>query len=134
MSKKFTADGKLKVVRTPRTVNTPLNDDRMMPADLEAGMKKLSENLVRNTEYAMERMTKENPEDLPVTWRRLSKLTGLSTSTIYTIKNLGANSGTATAVQFARIFEVDPSIMFLSFDRFVVLFDAERSKSRTKKK
>lgn len=124
----FVVVGKKKILRVPRSVNTPINDRRMLPFDLEDGMKKLSENLVKNTEYAMERLSADLGED--VNWRWLSIQAGLSTSTIYTIKNNRANAGTATAVQFARILGVDPAIMFEPFDRFVVLYEAEKTKAR----
>ena len=127
----FVTVGKKKLLRVPRTVNTPINDKRIMPADLEAGMRRLSENFVKNTEYAMERLSVDL--HLDVNWRWLSIEAGLSTSTIYTIKNNKANAGTATAVQFARVFGIDPAIMFEPFDRFVILYEAEKTKARKPK-
>ena len=79
------------LLRAPRTTNTPINDRRMIPAQLNDAMRKLSENAVENIRYAMETQG--------LNWSSLSHCAGLSTSTIYPIKNGRTNVGTASACQ-----------------------------------
>lgn len=87
------------LLRAPRTTNTPINDQRMIPSELNDAMRVLSDCLIENTEYAMDRQG--------LTWASLSRTAGLSTSTIYPIKNRGNNVGTATAIQIAVSLGLD---------------------------
>ena len=104
------------LLRAPRTTNTPINDRRMIPAQLNDAMRALSANVVENVKYAM--------ESQGLNWSSLSHCAGLSTSTIYPIKNGRTNVGTATACQLGvalglAIEEVPklflPHAEFLSF-------------------
>jgi transcriptional regulator with XRE-family HTH domain len=63
----------------------------MIPAQLNDAMRKLSANAVENLKYAM--------ESQGLSWSSLSHSAGLSTSTIYPIKNGRTNVGTASACQ-----------------------------------
>ena len=113
------------LLRAPRTTNTPINDRRMIPSELNDAMRKLSDCLIENTQYAM--------ESQGMTWSSLSHNAGLSTSTIYPIKNRRTNVGTAAACQIAVALGLsieDTPRLYLPHAEFVDFYSARAVRSR----
>lgn len=99
-----------------------MNDRRIVPSELTAQMRVMTDNLIGNIEHML--------EEFGINWRILSYEVGLATSTVYQIKNGRANAGTAMAVQLARHFEVSPEYLFLDKELFLKVRNREIPKQK----